>query len=109
MKDNFSNLPQRELNVHWYIGNNDLDLSYHSLGIGGIHPDPPNENIIKNTAKLKPGIIRIFLQEFFYVCKGKGKYDWSKLDAYMDAVLYVSGLCLRCIYSGRFGNISTVC
>jgi len=86
MKDNFSNLPQRELNVHWYLGNNDLDLRYHSLGIGGIHPDPPNDNIVKNTAKLKPGIIRIFLQEFFYVYKGKGEYDWSKLDAYMDAV-----------------------
>jgi hypothetical protein len=36
------------------------------LGIGGVHPMPAPKPVVEGVAALKPKLIRIFLQEFFY-------------------------------------------
>jgi hypothetical protein len=41
---------------------------------------------VRGTAKLKPRLIRIFIQEFFQVYPEHGRFDWSRLDPYMDAL-----------------------
>ena len=86
MTDRFSTMLRRKLTVDWANKTGPLDLRNHSLGIGGVHSMPAPKPVIEGTAALKPKIIRIFLQEFFFIYLGQGKYDWTKMDAYMDAV-----------------------
>ena len=85
-KHQLNSLLRRNLMVDWAKDEGELDLRYHSLGIGGIHSMPAPAPVVEKTALLKPRSIRIFLQEFFYVYPAPGVYDWAKLDAYMDAV-----------------------
>ena len=91
MTDRYSDLLRQKLTVKWGEDKGPIDMSSHSMGIGGIHPTPPSKAIVEATAALKPQMIRIFIQEFFYIYKGNGEYDWSALDAYMDAVHAMGG------------------
>jgi len=52
---------------------------------------PPPPPVVEEIKKLKPPMVRIFLQEFFFIYKGNGVYDWSILDPYMDAVHALGG------------------
>jgi len=67
------------------IGNVDFK-SRHLLGIGGINPAPVPKKAIEGTARLKVKLIRIFIQEFFFVEKDGGELDFSALDKYMRSV-----------------------
>jgi len=91
MLDKFTAMQRRKLTVDWAKDMGALDMRYHSMGIGGVHSMPAPAPIVKKTAALKPRLIRIFLQEFFYVYPGNGVFDWSKMDAYMDAVHAMGG------------------
>ena len=99
-KHKLNSLLRRRLTVDWAQKQGELDLRYHSLGIGGIHSMPAPSAVVQKTALLKPRSVRIFLQEFFYVYPAPGVYDWAKLDAYMDAVHAMGGdimasICLK--------------
>jgi hypothetical protein len=63
-----------------------LELWRHSIGHGGINPLPLPDRVVRGTAKLKPRLIRIFIQEFFQIYSAHGRFDWSRLDPYMDAL-----------------------
>ncbi len=63
-----------------------LELWRHSIGHGGINPLPLPDRVVRGTAKLKPRLIRIFIQEFFQIYPEHGRFDWSRLDPYMDAL-----------------------
>ena len=91
MTDKFTDMLTRKLTVDWSKCEGPLDLRYHSIGIGGINPMPPTPDIIETIKKLKPPMVRIFLQEFFFIYKGNGVYDWSILDPYMEAVHAIGG------------------
>lgn len=54
-----------------------------SLGHGGINPLPLPDNVVDGVARLRPQLIRIFLQEFFFIYPEHGQFDWSRLDPYM--------------------------
>jgi hypothetical protein len=41
---------------------------------------------VRGTARLRPRLIRVFIQEFFHVYPEHGRFDWSRLDPYMDAL-----------------------
>jgi xylan 1,4-beta-xylosidase len=63
-----------------------LELSRHGVGHGGINSLPLPDRVVQGTAALKPQLIRIFIQEFFNIYPDHGRFDWSKLDPYMDAL-----------------------
>ena len=86
MTDRFTDMLARKLTIDFAEKKGSLDLRNHSIGIGGAHSMPPPEKIVKGTAALKPKFIRIFLQEFFFIYPKHGVYDWTRMDAYMDAV-----------------------
>ena len=86
MTNKFTNMLRRQLTVNWDKNSKPVDMKQHSLGIGGVHSMPAPKAIVKQTAMLKPRLVRIFLQEFFYVYESPGVYNWAKMDAYMDAV-----------------------
>ncbi len=77
-----------------------LELWRHSLGHGGINPLPLPDRVVRGTARLKPRLIRVFIQEFFQVYPERGRFDWSRLDPYMDALgrtgaKVVAAICIK--------------
>jgi len=79
-------MPNVKANVDFSKVIGKLDFKNHSWGIGGVNPAPMAEKVVRGTAKLKPGIIRIFIQEFFFIEKADGSLDFSALDKYMRAI-----------------------
>ena len=86
MRDKYSAMKNIRADINFAENTGRLDFKKHSVGIGGVNPKAMNEKIIKGTAKLKPEIIRIFIQEFFFIEKDNGELDFSMLDKYMKAV-----------------------
>jgi hypothetical protein len=62
-----------------------LELWRHSVGHGGINTRPLPDRVVEGLRRLKPRLIRIFIQEFFRIYEGEGRFDWSRLDPYMDS------------------------
>ena len=63
-----------------------LDWWRHALSHGGISPEPFSPAVIDGVRRLRPRLIRIFLQEFFHIYPDHGVFDWSRLDPYMEAL-----------------------
>jgi hypothetical protein len=63
-----------------------LELWRHGLGHGGINALPLPDRVVEGVRRLKPGLIRIFIQEFFNIYPEHGRFDWSRLDPYMHAL-----------------------
>jgi len=63
-----------------------LELWRHGIGHGGINPLPLPDRVVRGAARLKPRLIRVFIQEFFQVYPEHGRFDWSRLDPYIDAL-----------------------
>lgn len=55
----------------------------HALGHGGINSLPLPDMVVEGVSRLRPRLIRIFLQEFFRIYPEHGRFDWSRLDPYM--------------------------
>ena len=91
MTDRFTDMLRQKLTVKWGEEIGPLDMRNHSTGIGGVHSMPAPKNVIEPIAALKPRLIRIFLQEFFFIYPDHGVFDWKKMDAYMDAVHAMGG------------------
>ena len=60
-----------------------LETWRHTLGHGGINSLPLPDNVVEGAARLRPRLVRIFLQEFFFIYPEHGRFDWSRLDPYM--------------------------
>ena len=63
-----------------------LETWRHTLGHGGINALPLPPRVVEGAARLHPRLIRVFLQEFFFVYPDHDHFDWSRLDPYMDAL-----------------------
>jgi len=98
MIDRFTFMLKRPLSVDWSRDLGPLDLRNHALGIGGVHSMPAPRAVVEAAAALRPRMIRIFLQEFFYIYPDHGVFDWSRMDAYMDAVHAMGGAIMASIY-----------
>ena len=87
MQDKYTSMKNIKANINFSDKIGCLDFkNRHSFGIGGVNPAPMPEKVVKGTAKLNPNLIRIFIQEFFFIEKDDGSLDFSVLDKYMRAV-----------------------
>ena len=92
MNDKYTSMKNIKTHIDFAENIGRLNFKNHSFGIGGVNPAPMTDKMIKGTEKLKPQLIRIFLQEFFFIEKigkiGKenGELDFTVLDKYMKAV-----------------------
>lgn len=86
MRDKYNSMKNVKANIDYAEVIAKMDFKNHSFGIGGVNPAPMPEKIVKGMAKLKPGLIRIFIQEFFFIEKENGELDFTALDKYMRAV-----------------------
>jgi len=63
-----------------------LETWRHALGHGGVNWLPLPAPVVDGVRRLGPRLIRVFIQEFFRVYPESGRFDWSRLDPYMDAL-----------------------
>ena len=86
MIDRFADMPISDVGVDFTKDLGIANMRCHSTGIGGIHPMPMPGPVIEGIRRLELPLVRVFLQEFFFIYSDDGSFDWSKLDPYMDAV-----------------------
>ncbi|MFC1525463.1 hypothetical protein ACFL6X_01480 [Candidatus Latescibacterota bacterium] len=63
-----------------------LELWRHGIGLGGINSLPLPDRVVDGARQLQPRVIRIFIQEFFRIYPESGRFDWTRLDPYMEAL-----------------------
>jgi xylan 1,4-beta-xylosidase len=81
-----SALPRATVAIDAGSSQGPLEAWRHTLGHGGINPLPLPRRVVDGVRRLKPRLIRIFIQEFFDVYPDHGRFDWSRLDPSMDAL-----------------------
>ena len=85
-KDKYTTLKNVKAHVDFAEQIGILDFTNHMFGIGGVNSAPMPQKVAEGTAKLKPAMIRIFIQEFFFIEKDDGSLDFTALDKYMRSV-----------------------
>jgi xylan 1,4-beta-xylosidase len=97
---NAASLPHNRVDIDAGTPLGKLELWRHALGLGGINPVPLPERVVTGIRALQPRLIRIFIQEFFRVYPERGRFDWSRLDPYMEALgqtgaRIVAAICIK--------------
>ncbi|MBE7499129.1 MAG: hypothetical protein HS113_02230 [Verrucomicrobiales bacterium] len=62
------------------------DMPALALGQGGLQSDPMIRAHIKELRQLRPRTIRLFLSEYYRILPARDTYDWTRLDAELEAV-----------------------
>lgn len=93
-------LPKTEVRVDATAVLGSLEQHRHTVGHGGINTVPLPPRVVDGVRKLQPRLIRIFLQEFFQVFTEHRRFDWDRLDPYMDAFArtgakIVAAICIK--------------
>ncbi len=75
-------------------------IDRHSIGHGGVNSRPLPPGVIEGGRALSPRLLRTFIQEYFFVCPEPGRYDFSRLDPYMQALAatgaqIVAAICIK--------------
>jgi hypothetical protein len=93
-------LPRVEVTVDAAEAQGPLELWRGALGHGGINFLPLPDRVVEGVRRLQPRLIRVFLQEHFAVYPEHGRFDWKRLDAYLDSFArtgakVVAAICLK--------------
>ena len=86
-KDKYTTLKNCKVNIDFADVIGEIDFKNHSVGIGGVNPMPMPQKVAEGAATLKPPLIRIFIQEFFFIEKDDGALDFTALDKYMRSIV----------------------
>lgn len=86
MKIEYAALPLTRITVAPQEAQGPLEAWRHTVGHGGINALPLPPRVVAGARALRPRLIRIFLQEFFRIYPAAGRFDWTRLDPYMDAL-----------------------
>jgi hypothetical protein len=62
-----------------------LEAWRQSVGHGGINWKPLPQRVVEGVGKLKPRLTRVFLQEFFDIYPSAGRFNWTRLDPFLDS------------------------
>jgi len=100
MSIDYSRLPRHEVVVDVSAEQGPLEVWRQTLGHGGINARPLPPRVVEGARKLRPRLIRIFLQEHFAIYPGRGRFDWSTLDPFLEALAQtgakvVAAICLK--------------
>ena len=68
-----------------------------ALGQGGLSPDPMWDDRVAEVRALRPGIIRLFIQEYFDLLPRAGRYQFDTLDRSVDLIRATGAEPLMCI------------
>lgn len=86
MRSGIPSLPRKNVFIDAAQGLGPLEWWRHTLGHGGINALPLPERVVEGVAKLRPRLLRIFIQEHFDIYSARRRFNWAKLDPYMDAL-----------------------
>jgi hypothetical protein len=81
-----SSLARKEVLIDAGATQGPLEWWRHALGHGGINTLPLPPRVVEGVAKLKPRLIRVFLQEHFAIYPDHGRFDWTRLDPFLEAM-----------------------
>lgn len=74
-----------------------MEISRFGLGQGGLSDAPMWDDRIPEVRSLNPGLIRLFIQEYFDVYPKKGTYHWKTLDQSVETILATGAQPIMCI------------
>lgn len=77
---------RRNVTVHSQQGIGPLEWWRQSVGHGGINSRPMPSRVVRGVEKLRPRLVRIFIQEFFGIYPEHERFDFGKLDPYMESL-----------------------
>jgi xylan 1,4-beta-xylosidase len=77
MNRNYLSMPRTKVQVDAGSPQGTLEGWRHTVGQGGVNSQPLAERVIAGMRKLKPRLVRIFLQEYFIIYPDHGVFDWS--------------------------------
>ena len=63
-----------------------MEMDRFALGQGGLSEDPMWADRAAEIRDLHPRVIRLFIQEYFDLLPGHGRYHWEKLDESVDLI-----------------------
>ena len=86
MEKYYSTLPRVGAKLDLAEHKGDFSTFRHSIGHGGINKYPLPPAVVQGLKRLKPRLIRTFIQEYFNIYPAHGTYDWTALDPYMDSL-----------------------
>ncbi|HKQ37841.1 MAG TPA: hypothetical protein VJ063_07170, partial [Verrucomicrobiae bacterium] len=68
-----------------------------ALGQGGLSEEPMWQDRIAEIRGLRPGVIRLFIQEYFDLMPERGRYHFETLDRSVDTILQTGAQPVMCI------------
>ncbi len=74
-----------------------MEINRISLGQGGLSSESMFESRIPEIRALRPGLIRLFLQEYYRLLPARGRYHFETLDRSVDAIVKTEASPLMCI------------
>src|SRR5919198_5236968 len=74
-----------------------LEIDRMALGQGGLSEEPMWDNRVAEIRALKPGVIRLFIQEYFDLLPERGRYHFDTLDHSVATILATGAKPLMCI------------
>lgn len=86
MHHKYDLIERSTVSVHCERQSGVLDYGRQMIGIGGSNACPIPEPVRKPVAELGHCMIRVFLQEYFFIYPDHDVFDWTRLDAFMDSV-----------------------
>ncbi|MGE5611319.1 MAG: GH39 family glycosyl hydrolase [Bacillota bacterium] len=81
-----ASIPVSTISIDASASQGPLEAYRHTIGHGGVNALPLPDPVVTGLSKLKPRLIRIFIQEFFNIYPDHNRFDWSRLDPYMDSL-----------------------
>jgi hypothetical protein len=93
----FTSIPRTDVFVDRQERAGPLEWWRHALSHGGINTLPLPARVVEGAAKLRPRLIRIFLQEHFNIYPERGRFHWSLLDPFMEALAETRAKVVACI------------
>lgn len=76
---------------------NTINMTRFALGQGGLSHEPMFDQHVEEVAVLRPQIIRLFVQEYFNLYPGHGRYHWTTLDRSIENILATGAKPLLCL------------
>ena len=74
-----------------------MEIHKMALGQGGLSEEPMWDNRVAEIRALKPGVIRLFVQEYFDLLPERGRYHFDTLDRSVTTILTTGAKPLLCI------------
>ena len=74
-----------------------MHMERMALGQGGLSEEPMFADRVTEIRALRPGVIRLFIQEYFDLLPERGRYHFETLDGSVDAILRTGATPLMCI------------